>query len=69
MFYYGSESPQVKRYLIFSITNLVFVLTLQVAERKLRILENLEILEKSQIWMETNPSAQSTSHFTIFLET
>ena len=51
-----SESPQVKRYLISSITNLVHELP---NDLRLRILGNQEILEKCQMWVETQPSAQS----------
>ena len=56
-----SESPQVKRYLISSITNLVHELPYELPnDLRLRILGNQEILEKSQMWVETQPSAQSS---------
>ena len=54
-----SESPQVKRCLISSITNLVHELPHELLnELRLRILGNQEILEKYQMWVETQPSAQ-----------
>ena len=49
-----SESPQVKRYLISSITNLVHELP---NDLRLRILGIYEILEKCQMWVQTQPSA------------
>ena len=56
-----SESPQVKRYLISTITNLVHELPHELAnDSRLRILGNQQILKKCQIWMETQPSAQSS---------
>ena len=56
MFQYRSESPQVKRNLISSITNLVYELS---NDLKPRILGNQEKLEMPQIWVETQSSPQS----------
>ena len=56
-----SEQPQVKRYLISSITSLVDELPHELLnELGLRILGNYEILEKCQIWVKTQPSAKSS---------
>ena len=56
-----SEWPQVKRYLIFSITNLVRELPHKLPnDLRLRISGNQEILEKCQIWVEMQASAQSS---------
>ena len=52
-----SESPQVKRYLISTITNLVQELPQNL---RLRISGNQEILEKCRMWVETQPSARSS---------
>ena len=55
-----SESPKVKRYLISSITNLVHELPHELPnDFRIRILGNQEILEKCQMWVETQTSAQS----------
>ena len=55
------ESPQVKRYLISGTTNLVHELPHDLPNSlRLRILGNYEILEKFQIWVETQPSVQSS---------
>ena len=55
------DSPQVKRYLLSSISNLVHELPHELPNvLKLRILGNYKILEKCQIRMETQPSAQSS---------
>ena len=54
-----SELPQVKRYLISSITNYVNELPHVLPnDLRLRILENQEILEKCQILVQTQPNAQ-----------
>ena len=56
-----SESPQVKRYLISSITNLAQELPHELPnDLGLRILQNQEILEKCQMWVQTQPNAQSS---------
>ena len=56
-----SEQSQVKRYLMSSITNLVHELPHEFPnDLRLRILGNWEILEKCQIWVQTQPSAQSS---------
>ena len=48
------DSPQVKRNLIISIANLVHQLPQELPnDLRLRILGNKEILEKSQIWMDS----------------
>ena len=48
-----SDSPQVKVNLISSLANLAFELPHELPNNlKLRILENQEILQKSQIWVE-----------------
>ena len=54
-----SEQPQVKRYLISSITNLIHELPHELPN-DLRILRNQKILEKYQLRVETQPSAQSS---------
>ena len=55
-----SDSLQVNRYLISSITNLVYEFPNELPNHlRLRILGNQEILEKCQIRVETQPSAQS----------
>ena len=55
-----SESRQIKRCLISSITNLVHDLSQQLPnDIRLRILGNQEILEECQIWLEALRSAQS----------
>ena len=56
-----SESPQVKQYLISSITNLVHELPHKLPnDLRLRILGNQEILEKCQMWVQTQPNSQSS---------
>ena len=51
---------QVKPNFISSIANLVYKLPNELAnDLGLRILGNKEILEKSQIWVETKPGTQS----------
>ena len=56
-----SESSQVKRYLISSITNLVHELPHELPnDLRLRILGNQEILEKCQMWVQTQPKSQSS---------
>ena len=56
-----SESPQVKRYLISSITNLVHELPHEFPnDLRLTILGNQDILEKCQMWQERQPSTQSS---------
>ena len=48
------DSPQVKRNLIISIANLVHQLPQELPnDLRFRILGNKEILEKSQIWMDS----------------
>ena len=60
IFEYRSDSPQVKRNFIPSIANLVHELPHEYSnDLRLRILGNYEILEKSQLWVGTKPSAQS----------
>ena len=55
-----SELPQVKRYFISSIPNLVHELLHELSKDfRLRILGNEEILEKCQMWVEMQPIAQS----------
>ena len=57
MFQHRRDKPQVKRNVIFSITNLVCELPHEVPnDLRPRILGNKEILGKSQTWVE--PSAQ-----------
>ena len=54
-----SESSQIKRYLRSSITNLVHELPHELSnDLRPRILGNQEILEKCQMWVETQPNAQ-----------
>ena len=56
-----SESPKVKRCLLSSITNLVHELPHDLPnDLRLRILGNQEILEKCQMWVQTQPNAQSS---------
>ena len=56
-----SESPQVKPYLISSVTNLVHKLPHELLNNlRLRILGNQEILGKCQMWVQTQPNAQSS---------
>ena len=63
MFYYKSNSIQVKGNLISSIKNMVYELTHEFPNKlRLRILENSGKLVKSQFWVEREPSAQSPSH-------
>ena len=58
-----SESPQINEYLISSITNLVQELPHKLPNNlRLRILGNQKILEKCQVWVEMQPSAQSSFH-------
>ena len=60
MFQYRSDSAQVKRNVISSIKILVYELPHDLLnDLTLRILGNKEILVKSQIWVETQPSVQS----------
>ena len=57
-----SESPQVKRYLISNITNLVHELPHELPNYlRLRILGNQETLEICQIWVQTQPNASLPS--------
>ena len=57
---YRSDLPQVKGNLIFSIANLVYELPHELPnDLRFRILGNWKILEKFQIWVDTQPSAQS----------
>ena len=54
MFYYRSDSPQAKRNLLSSTTNLIYQLSPELPNKlRLSIIENQEILEKSRIWLET----------------
>ena len=56
-----SESPKVKQCLISSITNFVHELLHELPnDLRLRILGNWEILEKYQMWVETQTSTQSS---------
>ena len=56
-----SESLQVKRHLIYHIINLLHKLPQVLGDDlRLRILGNLEMLEKYQMLVETQPSAQSS---------
>ena len=49
--------------MISSIANLIYELSHEFPNNlRLRILRNKEILRKSQIWVETEPSAQSPYH-------
>ena len=58
-----SELPQVKRYLISSITNLVHELPYEFPnDLRLKILGNYELLEKCQMRGETQPSTQFSFH-------
>ena len=60
IFWYLSDSPQVKRTLIPSITNLVSELRHELSnDVRLRILGKQEITKTSKIWEKTQPSAQS----------
>ena len=60
MFQYRANSPQIKQNLISSITNLVYELSHGLPNNlRLRIIGNQKILEKSQVWLETKPKAQS----------
>ena len=60
IFQYRSDSPQVKGNLVSSIANLVCELPHELPnDLRFRMSENQEILEKSQIWVGTQPSAQS----------
>ena len=57
------ESPQVKRYLIYSIINLVHKLPHKLPHElpndlRLRILGNQEILGNCQMWVQTQPNSQ-----------
>ena len=54
MFYYRSDSLQVKRNVISSIANLVYELPHELPnDLRFKILRNTEILGKSQIWVKT----------------
>ena len=54
------HSPQVKRHLIFSAKNIIYVLPHKLLNHlTLRILGNQEILGKGQDWLETELRAQS----------
>ena len=54
------HSPQVKRHLIFSVKNIIYVLPHKLLNHlTLRILGNQEILGKGQDWLETEFRAQS----------
>ena len=54
------HSPQVKRHLIFSAKNIIYVLPHKLLNHlTLRILGNQEILGKGQDWLETEFRAQS----------
>ena len=58
-----SESPQLKWYFVLRITNLVHKRTRELPnDLRLRILGNFKIVEKSQIWVETQLSCQSSFH-------
>ena len=59
--YHRFESPQIRRYLISSITKVVHELLHELPNNfRLRIFGNYKILEKYQIWVEMEPSAQSS---------
>ena len=54
MFWYMSNLPQVKRNVISGIANVVYELPHELPnDVRLTILGNKEILEKSQIWVES----------------
>ena len=58
-----TESPQVKRYLISRIRNLVHELSYELPKYlRFRILGNQEILEKCQIWLQTQPNSHCSFH-------
>ena len=60
MFSYRSDSLKVKRNMISSIANVAYELPHELPNKlRPRILGNKEILRKSQLWVETWPSAQS----------
>ena len=56
IFWYRPNSPPIHHFIMPSIANLVYELPNGLRPR---ILGNQEILEKSQIWVEAKPSAQS----------
>ena len=59
MFQFRSDSPQVKRNMISSTAIMVYGLTQELPNNlRLSILQNKEILKKSQVWEKTQPSAQ-----------
>ena len=61
IFQYRCNSPQVKLYVISSITTSEYELPHELPnDLRLRVLENYKILGKYQLWVETLPSAQST---------
>ena len=71
-FQYGSDSPQVKRNLISSITILVYELRHKLPnDLRLRILGNQKMFKKSQIWVKTVKKPRKSfpvlSSFTGFL--
>ena len=60
IFWYWSDSPQVKRTLTSSITNLVSEQRHELSnDVRLRILGKQEITKTSKSWVKTQPSAQS----------
>ena len=60
MFQYKLEQPQVKRNVITSKGNLVYELPHELPNGlRLRILGNVELLGRSQIWLQIQPSNQS----------
>ena len=64
MFKSGSNSPQVTRTLISSITNLVLELPHELPNNlRLTILGNQELLEKFQIWVQRSQFLVFSSQF------
>ena len=58
-----SESSKVKWYFVLRIASLVHKLPRELPnDLRLRILGNFKIVEKSQIWVETQLSCQSSFH-------
>ena len=63
MFQYRFDSPQVKANQISSVKKLINKLSYEPPnDFRLKILRNQEILEKSQIWVESQPSVQFPFH-------
>ena len=63
-------SPQVKRIVIISTKNGIYKLSHELPnDLRLRILGNLKILKRSQIFRELQPSAQASSQNENFVST